>query len=263
MADPIYISQITLPSGASTVTYDIKDAGARELISALQNYTDYLGVTTTELTDGASTNPITIEGQPVTAVKGNIANYGSKEFIWNGSAWQEFGDLSGLGALAFKASASGSYTPAGTISAEFTGSEVTADIDVVTAGTVTIATSTGTANYTPAGSVSGTAVELSTSSINAVTSVGELPSATMPTFTVTGEVLTITDGAFSAGSLPSVASVSVATGVSSVTDGTFTGTGVELVAEFSGASASGTATFTPSGTISASFSGTAATITVS
>ena len=94
------------------VSYEIKDAAARSAIDALQKYTNYLGVTTTELTDGASTNPITINGDSVTAKKGEIANYGSKEFIFNGSVWQEFGDLSGLGSLAFKDSASGTATVA-------------------------------------------------------------------------------------------------------------------------------------------------------
>ena len=94
------------------VSYEIKDAAARSAIDALQKYTNYLGVTTTELTDGASTNPITINGDSVTAKKGEIANYGSKEFIFNGTVWQEFGDLSGLGSLAFKDSASGTASVA-------------------------------------------------------------------------------------------------------------------------------------------------------
>ena len=137
------IKQITLPSGN---TYDIVDQGARDLIAALQQYTDYLGVTTTPLTEGATTNPIVIDGESVTAKKGNIANYGSKEFIYNGSVWQEFGDLSGLGSLAYKNSASGSYTPSGTVSKPtFTGDP--------SAVTIT-ATNNSSGNYTPNGSVS-------------------------------------------------------------------------------------------------------------
>ena len=114
---PNVIKQITLPVSGVATTYDIVDQGARDLIEQLQAYTDYLGVTTTPLSDGATTNPITIVGvvDPVTAKKGNIANSGSAEFIFNGSSWAEFGDLSGLGALAFKDSASASYTPAGTM----------------------------------------------------------------------------------------------------------------------------------------------------
>ena len=151
------ISQITLPSGS---TYDIKDAGARELIEALQSYSEYLGVTTTALSEGATTNPIVIGGENVTAKKGNIANYGAKEFIFNGSAWQEFGDLSAIGALGYKSSASGSYTPAGTVSQPtFSGSEMTATGKFTPAGSVAAPTFTGeegdvSVTGTPAGTVS-------------------------------------------------------------------------------------------------------------
>ena len=93
------ISKVKLPSGN---TYDIVDAGARDLISQLQASTDFLGITTTALADNATTNPITIDSKSVTAVNGNIAVYGNKEFIFNGTKWIEFGDLSTLGALATK-----------------------------------------------------------------------------------------------------------------------------------------------------------------
>lgn len=100
MAD---ISKITLPSGN---TYDLKDQGARDLIAQLQGASYFLGITTTALTDQATTNPITIDGDSVTAVNGNIVVYGNKEFIFNGAKWLEFGDLSSLGALAYKSSVS-------------------------------------------------------------------------------------------------------------------------------------------------------------
>ena len=54
----------------------------------------YLGVTTTALTDGASTNPIIINGDSVTAKEADWAVYSSKDFIFNGTVWQEVGDLS-------------------------------------------------------------------------------------------------------------------------------------------------------------------------
>lgn len=93
------ISKITLPSGN---TYDIKDAGARELIAQLQGGQYFLGLTTTPLTDGATTKPIVIDGDNVNQEKGNIVVYGNAEFIWDGAKWVEFGDLSNLGALATK-----------------------------------------------------------------------------------------------------------------------------------------------------------------
>ena len=119
MAD---ISKITMPSGN---TYDLKDAWARTQIAGLSNVTRYIGVTTTALTDGSTTNPITINGEQVTAVTGDMTIYTSgsgasainKEFLFDGSVWQELGsiDLSNLGDLAYKDTASGSYTPAGTM----------------------------------------------------------------------------------------------------------------------------------------------------
>ena len=101
------ISELTLPSGT---TYSIKDAQARSAKG-------WIGITTTALTDGATTNPITINGQSVTAGAGDITSYDEQEFIFNGSAWQAFGDLSDLGTLAYKDSASGSYTPQGSVAA--------------------------------------------------------------------------------------------------------------------------------------------------
>lgn len=96
MAD---ISKITLPSGN---TYNIKDAGARELIAQLQGGQYFLGLTTTALTDGATTKPIVIDSENVNQEKGNIVVYGNAEFIWDGTKWIEFGDLSNLGSLATK-----------------------------------------------------------------------------------------------------------------------------------------------------------------
>lgn len=282
--DKNYISKLTLPTGS---TYDIKDAEARELIEALQSYTDYLGVTTTELTDGATTNPITVNGKSVTAKVGNVANYGSKEFIFNGTAWQEFGDLSGLGALAYKSSASGTYTPTGSVGAPtFTGDAMTSTGSFTPAGSVSVAVSgtttasgvvnvaasgdatytpagtnsapaftgdsmTSTGTYTPAGTISGTDVTLEKASIQTIDSVGTLPSATMPVMTtsVANENLTIgwTDGSFSAGTLPTK---KAAMDVAVDVDSVTQGT-------FTGTSGSVSVTGTPTGSVAAPvFSGT-------
>lgn len=53
--------------------------------------THFIGTTTTAITDGATTNPITVDGESYTAVKGDIVIYDSAEFIFDGSAWQSFG----------------------------------------------------------------------------------------------------------------------------------------------------------------------------
>ena len=115
----VYLSKLTLPVNVSgTVTnveYTIKDAEARQLIEDLGHALYWIGVTTTALTDGATTNPITVNSESVTAKLGGMASYDGSEFVWNGSAWQELGK-NNFGALAFKSSASGTYTPAGSVS---------------------------------------------------------------------------------------------------------------------------------------------------
>lgn len=173
------LSKVKLPSGT---TYYLKDAWAREQLENITQYSKYLGVTTTELVDGQDANPITVGGKSVTAETGNIAIYGDKEFIYNGSTWQEFGDLSALvnqlGDFAYVDSASTSYTPEGTITGSFIGTEsslsleasVTGNVDASFSGTegdisasgtvaakdVVISGGAGTATYTPEGTVSGT-----------------------------------------------------------------------------------------------------------
>ena len=178
MADNPVLSRVKLPSGT---IYDLKDAWAREQLASITSYTKYLGVTTTPITDGSTTSTIMIDGEEVTAQTGNIVIYGDKEFIFNGTAWQEFGDLSALkdelGNMAYVDSASTSYTPEGTIGATFTGTESTITLTgnvtgsmsaafqgsegtvnasgTVTEKTVVINGGSGTATYTPDGTISG------------------------------------------------------------------------------------------------------------
>ena len=49
----------------------------------------FRGSTTTALTDGATTNPITIDGSSYTAVMGDMVIYGNKEFLFDGTRWHE------------------------------------------------------------------------------------------------------------------------------------------------------------------------------
>ena len=107
MAD---ISKITLPSGT---TYNLKDTVAR---AAMAGTITLIGTTTTALTDECTTNPIKINNENFTAESGHAVFYGKKEFIFDGTKWHEFGDMSGLGTLATKNSASGSVTPSGSVS---------------------------------------------------------------------------------------------------------------------------------------------------
>ena len=93
------ISKIKLPSGN---VYELKDQVARDLIAALQSTSYFLGVTTTPLSDGATTNPIEVNGESVTAVNGNMAVIDQAEYIFDGTKWLLVGDLSSLGTLAYK-----------------------------------------------------------------------------------------------------------------------------------------------------------------
>lgn len=185
MAD---ISKITLPSGS---TYDLKDAQARNDIADIQRAISggihFRGETTTALTDGATTNPITINGNSYTAVSGDLVLYDEKEFLFDGTKWIEMGDLSLLGTLAYKNSASGSYTPAGSVSAP--------NISVAAAG--------------------------GTTTVNSITSVGTLPAYTA---TVANETLTMT---WNAGTLPTKGAdtvVKTTDAAYSASQPTFTGT---------------------------------------
>lgn len=270
MAD---ISKITLPSGT---TYNIKDATARSSISALSGALKFLGTTKTALTDGATTSPITIGDTSVTPAAGNVVIYGNSEFVWSAAEgkWREFGSTGSLKALAFKDNASGSFTPAGTVSKPtFSGTKSTISSSFTPAGSVEITTGAGTANYTPEGSVSKptVTVALNTTSVKPFGSAGTLPSCTLPSMsaTVSGETLTLdwSAGSFSAGTLPSAGNaVTVATGVKSATASqpTFIGTGAELKAAFTGTAGTATASYTPAGSVSEpTFTGTSTNITVS
>ena len=188
--------KITLPSGN---TYELKDKYARDLIAQLLNFNKYLGVTTTSLSDGDTTNPITISGESVTATAGDVVTLDSdgSEMIFNSlGKWQKFGTLSGLGTLAYKNSANGTYTPTGSVSG----------------------------SCTPQGS--NAEVQLATTSVNSMSSAGS-----MPTYTVENETLTI-----GAGSVPTSSAVTVATGTVSQQP-TFTGRSTSLSASFSGSEA--------------------------
>jgi len=134
MSNPV-ISAITLPSGT---TYDIKDAAARAAIENLQNTENVLS------TDAASTpygvtwddGGTTITGTLVASAdttkkiylvplddpegKNSYAEYLTVKIDTTTYSWEMIGttetDLSGLGDLAYKDTAAGSYTPAGTVS---------------------------------------------------------------------------------------------------------------------------------------------------
>ena len=226
-----FVSSVTLPNGNE---YWLKDELARELIAELEAGTAYLGVTTTPLTDGSTTNPIKINNEDVTAKSGNIVNYGSKEFIFNGTVWQEFGDLSALGDLAFKDSASGTFKPSGTVSKPtFTGSQKSVSVSGTPNGNVVISTGSAASNYTPEGTNSAPTFTGSQKSV----SVSGTPKGSVTIGTGNGTANYTPSGTVSQ---PSFTGTSGSVSVSGKPTGSVT---------ISKAS-SGTANYTPEGTVS-------------
>lgn len=248
MADTPTISKITLPNGT---TYDLKDAKAREDIAAIEQAiaggVTFMGETTTTLTDGATTNPIIINGNSVTAIKGYLVVSDSKEFVFDGTKWIELGDLTALGALAWKDSVTATYTPAGTVSKPtFTGSS--SNVTITTAdnasgnyqpkGTVSQPTFTGSAttstgNFTPAGSVS-----VSTNATSNKTATVSAAASGTTTYTPGG---TVTQPTFSGSAMTST--------------GDFTPAGTIALSNTNQTTTvsktSGTATYTPEGSVAA------------
>lgn len=184
-------------------TYDIKDAVAR---ATMAGAIVILGSTSTELVDGATTNPITIGGESVTAVANNAVFYGNKEFVFDGTNWHEFGDMTGLGDLAQHDLDDIEFTTTiGTTTAETTVEAPTATTTATTSNvTTTVApAASGEATYTPAGTITGAAIGYASGTWDAVkVSVGGTNNETLIIETANEPTIT--------------------------TQGTFNGTGVRL-----------------------------------
>ena len=121
MSNPI----VTQFRASNNQLYDIVDQGARDLIDQLGTVTKYVGelassdphyasfedgatYTTVIVKDGASST------KSVTAEVGDILTKTGKEFIFDGSAWREFGDASNLGNFAYVDTGVVSIKPKGT-----------------------------------------------------------------------------------------------------------------------------------------------------
>ena len=293
------ISKIRVSDGN---IYEIADKWARDQITAITGGSAvvFKGVSTTALTDGGNENP-TVNGSVVTAkTTGDLYFVGNDEYIYGADQkWHWLGNQLGqLGDLAYKNSATATYTPAGSVSQPtFSGAASTVSMNYTPAGTVSKPTFSGTAstvnisytpggtvsqptfsgtattvsiNYTPAGTVSKPSITVTngTKSINYVTGVGSVPTWSSA---VEDETLMFT---FTQGSTPSTASINATTSVSASLDSapTFSGTqstlkggvtpaGTVTQPTFSGTAATLKGGYTPAGTVSQpTFSGNAATL---
>ena len=216
MPDPkLYFSWLELADGKKYV----KDAEAREdiqrILDIIKNGSRYIGKfvsavvggeTVSDLKEGDVPTSITttagtfVTGTPASGQEQLMAGDYTQivrngksniELMWNGQAIDEFGSTSMLKALAFKDSASGTYTPAGTnapSAVTFTG---TADDDFVTGFDVTPVLPSYTEGAFDAGS-------LPSFSEGAYT-----PASLGSGFYTAGVAPSFTEGAFDGGSLPS------------------------------------------------------------
>lgn len=149
-------------------TYDLKDSVAR---ATMAGAIKILGATTTALVDEATTNPITVGGESVTAVQNDAVFYNSKEFVFDGTYWHEFGDMTGLGDMAQHDLDDIEFTTTiGTTTAETTVEAPTATTTATTTNvTTTVApAASGEATYTPAGTITGAAIGYASGSWDAV-----------------------------------------------------------------------------------------------
>lgn len=308
MADKSYISQIQLPG--SEVAYYIKDQEARDAIAQINSFEYVIS------TDAATTpkdvewddDGTTITGTLVASADTMYKIYlvpsanGTKdvfdEYITlkqgNAYSWEMFGNtdvhLADLGDLAFKNSASGSFTPAGTVSQpSFTGTSMTSTGNVTAAGTITQPTFTGeagsisvsgtpagsigvgdgTANYTPTGSVSAPTITVTptsatkyvatSSTAGGSATAGTAASCTLPVLstTVSDEKLTLnwTDGSFTANTptavtMPTFESATVVSGIESASATAPSFSGTGVQLTFSGNTLTSTGSFTPEGSVS-------------
>ncbi len=291
MPNPL-ISQVTLPNGT---TYDIKDGWSRDQIAAIyeliEGGVNFIGVVADapahQITDGDTTNPITVKDgastKSVTATAGDIVIQGTTEFIYDGTAWREFGDITGLGDLAFADTASGPFTPAGTVSKPtFTGSQSNVNITATDntsgnyqpKGDVSKPTFTGTkvkisGTVTPSGSVSGS---FSGNGVRLVTGNIAVPKTYSTTFTNTNKSTTVSAAASGEATYTPSGSVSgtftgdsntVAITAAADANGNYTPAGTVSKPTFTGTKVQISGTTTAAGSVSQpTFTGTAGTVTV-
>lgn len=255
MPDPKnYFSFLDLADGSR---WYVKDAEAQadiaRILDIIQNGSRYIGKFTSAVV-GGETVDVLHQGDVVTSITTSTGTYvtgtpasGQKqlmagdycqyertgqnaiEWMWNGDVIDEFGSTSMLKALAFKDSASGSYTPAGTnapSAVSFTGQE---DGDFVTGfDQAPVLPSFSEGAFTPASLAEGfytpgAAAQFSEGAFTpASIEAGFVTDGVAPTFSegaftpasiqegfvTPGTAATFSEGAFSAGTLPTLTPVS-------------------------------------------------------
>ena len=203
--------------------YNLKDAAARTQIESLDTRIENLnsavlhfkGTTTTAISDGSTTQTVSIGGEDYTAENGDVVIYKpsglsgdadtEREYVWVGDTngkWQEFGSTGALKAFAFADTGTVAIPDAGEVTLSTPGKAGANDISI----TPTITQKSGKdvqltqakvgANAVRGITDAGTAATLK-SGVNDVTDV-------VSTATVSGETLTITAATFTPNTIPTM-----------------------------------------------------------
>lgn len=131
------VSINALAEGDTTNPISIGDLTTSEPADWATDYTNYYTYSTATGTFTAVTGESAptwesntyYAAKSVTVYTNNAVLYAKKELLYAADEhWHEFGDLTGLGDLAFKDSASATYTPAGTVAVSSAGASETLGI---------------------------------------------------------------------------------------------------------------------------------------
>lgn len=267
------IAQIkeTIKNGASYIGKFVSAVVGGETVTTLKDGDVVTSITTTKGTFVPGTpasGQYKLNGGDFTEIQG-AAGKPSVEFMWNGTAMDEFGSTSLLKSLAFKDSASGSYTPAGTNAASAVSFTGQTDGDFVTGfDTDPVAPSFSEGAFDAGSLPSFSEGAFDQGSLPSF-SEGAFDAGTLPSMTYDSTNRKLTFGAgtlpskaadtFSAGSLPSKSADTFSAGsLPSKSADTFSAGTVPTLATGKAITAVGTGE-----AAAQTFTGTAATITVS
>lgn len=88
--DAAEAAQATADSNAATITgVSGRVETIENKLSSVTNVMDFIGVSTTD----PATGTVTVGGTIIPPNKGDVVIYGNKEFVYDGSAWKEYGDV--------------------------------------------------------------------------------------------------------------------------------------------------------------------------
>lgn len=118
----------TTDLGAATKQY------VDSAVAGLSGAMHYIGISTTAITDGGTEDP-TIGGDVIsTQDAGDVVIYDGLEFVWNGSAWEQFGDESSFALKTRTVNVGAGLSGGGALTADVTISHASAGATVTTKG---------------------------------------------------------------------------------------------------------------------------------